>query len=94
MNIGRRLKKLETDNTGEEPLVVLFRTFYEAKDGSIADTIARASIWWGKRGGASVTKLQSETLEEFQTRLDGYADLTWQEAQQTDGLSIKGRTVK
>ena len=96
MNLGRRLRKLETEHAGEDAQFFIFRTFYEEKDGSISDAnaIARASINWGKFEGASVSKSRDESMEGFDTRVRAYAELTWQEAQNAKGLRIWGKSIK
>ncbi len=69
MSIRTRLAAMERKTGNTEPLTVFFRTFYEGRDGEIADEIYSATIVEGPNNGQRVERMGDETFEQFQGRV-------------------------
>lgn len=74
MTIKTRLAKLE-GNKGNEPLIVLFKTFYETADGSDEDETGMAAIIWGLGRTDLVVRASGEPSVAWQARLEALASI-------------------
>ncbi|WP_103763170.1 hypothetical protein [Roseovarius confluentis] len=88
MSIKARLGKLEKHSGDTGLSTVIFRTVYEDRNGEAESEKAEGYIAWGQNRVARVERGEQESHEDFNARLDGYKNLSWPQAQRTEGLRI------
>ena len=82
MRLKNRMKKLEQVHGGIEPSIIQFRTDFEDKDGNVNDegTTVLALVDWGSGRCTAVSRTDSESIAEFEARIDRISQLSWEEA--------------
>ncbi len=68
MSIKCRLEAMEREAGGADPLIVLFRTIFDGKDGSIESEVWSASIASGPYCGTYLERQGDETFDKFRAR--------------------------
>ncbi|TNF12800.1 MAG: hypothetical protein EP320_11075 [Rhodobacteraceae bacterium] len=68
MSLKSRIERLEEKTGAADPLIVFFKTFLEANDGSVETEIWRATIASGPAAGTFVDRHGDESFDEFQSR--------------------------
>ena len=88
MSLKRRLTAIEKNAGTGEAKVVWSNTYIEGWEGEIERDVSFASLIWGYRMCGNAQIGSKEPRHQYEARVNGYAKLTWEEAQSADGLII------